>query len=120
MSSRSPQRLELQFTQFQVGQFVLQLLDLPRVLLELTDISFKLVPSSGFAVFLDCAGRAAKTDPVGLIDIFGATHHGMETMAGMNHLKATQRFGKRQRLWFLAVNHEDAAQRTCDLLGPGA
>ena len=63
-----------------------------RVLLELSDISFKLVPSSGFAVFLDCAGRSATTDPVGLIDIFGATHHGMETMAGMNHLKATQRF----------------------------
>ena len=63
-----------------------------RVLLELTDITFKLVPSSGFAVFLDCAGRAATTDPVGLIDIFGATHHGMEAMAGMHRLKATQRF----------------------------
>ncbi|MEI9887837.1 MAG: tyrosinase family protein [Rhizomicrobium sp.] len=63
-----------------------------RVLLELADISFKLVPSSGFAVFLDCAGRPAAGEPVGLIDIFGATHRGMEMMAGMHHLKATQRF----------------------------
>lgn len=66
-----------------------------KVLLELTDISFKLVPSSGFAVYLDCAGQASQTDPVGLIDIFGATHHGagMNRMAdGMHRMKAAQRF----------------------------
>jgi hypothetical protein len=61
-----------------------------RVLLELSGISFGLVPSSGFAVYLDCAGRAASADPVGLIDIFGATHH--NTMAGMPAGKAAQRF----------------------------
>jgi hypothetical protein len=65
-----------------------------KILLELTDISFKLVPSSGFAVYLDCAGRPQTTDPVGLIDIFGATHHGagMNPMAGMAPRKAVQRF----------------------------
>jgi hypothetical protein len=65
-----------------------------KVLLELKDISFKLVPSSGFAVYLDCAGQAAATDPVGLIDIFGATHHGagMSEMTGMQGMKAAQRF----------------------------
>lgn len=65
-----------------------------RVLLELTGIGFKLVPSSGFAVYLDCAGQAPSTDPVGLIDIFGATHHGagMDTMPGMAAVKASQRF----------------------------
>lgn len=66
-----------------------------RVLLELADISFKLVPSSGFAVYLDCAGKPAADEPVGLIDIFGATHHGMDAMAGMpgmHRIKAAQRF----------------------------
>lgn len=65
-----------------------------RVLLELSDISFKLVPSSGFAVYLDCAGRPASADSVGLIDIFGATHHGagMQGMSGMPAMKAAQRF----------------------------
>ena len=62
-----------------------------KVLLELSGISFKLVPSSGFAVYLDSAGAAPSDEPVGLIDIFGATHHGagMSTMPGM---MATQRF----------------------------
>ncbi|MEJ1970649.1 MAG: tyrosinase family protein [Rhizomicrobium sp.] len=60
-----------------------------KVLLELSGISFGLVPSSGFAVYLDCAGRPA-SDPVGLIDIFGATHH--RAMAGMGPMKAAQRF----------------------------
>ncbi len=61
-----------------------------KVLLELSGISFALVPSSGFAVFLDSAGEAPSDEPVGLIDIFGATHHGggMAAMAGM----AAQRF----------------------------
>ncbi len=65
-----------------------------KILLELTDISFTLVPSSGFAVYLDCAGKAPASDPVGLIDIFGATHHGagMAAMNGMHHLGAAQRF----------------------------
>ncbi len=57
------------------------------VLLELSGIVFKLVPSSGFAVYLDSAGLPPSNDPVGLIDIFGATHH-MEGMPGM----AAQRF----------------------------
>jgi hypothetical protein len=62
-----------------------------RVLLELSGIVFTLVPSSGFAVYLDSAGQPASKDPVGLIDIFGATHHGaMVAMPGMS--KATQRF----------------------------
>jgi hypothetical protein len=65
--------------------------DNARILLELSGIAFKLVPSSGFAVYLDSAGRPASKDPVGLIDIFGATHHGaMAAMPGMS--KATQRF----------------------------
>jgi len=68
-----------------------------KVLLELNDIMFKLVPSSGFAVYLDAPGRPAG-DPVGLIDIFGATHHGAGMnstdmdMPGMHHMKAAQRF----------------------------
>jgi hypothetical protein len=62
-----------------------------RVLLELSGIAFTLVPSSGFAVYLDRAGGPASKDPVGLIDIFGATHHGaVAAMPGMS--KATQRF----------------------------
>ena len=68
-----------------------------KILLELTDISFTLVPSSGFAVYLYCAGQAPSSDPVGLIDIFGATHHGagmnqMPDMSGMHRMKAAQRF----------------------------
>ena len=59
-----------------------------KVLLELSGISFTLVPSSGFAVYLDSAGEAASTEPVGLIDIFGATHR----MAGMGGTMAAQRF----------------------------
>ena len=63
-----------------------------RVVLELSGISFTLVPSSGFAVYLDCAGRPPSADPVGLIDIFGATHH--KAMAGMPGMPAVaaQRF----------------------------
>ncbi|MBL6851884.1 MAG: tyrosinase family protein [Alphaproteobacteria bacterium] len=59
-----------------------------KVLLELADISFTLVPSSGFAVYLDSAGKPA-SEPVGLIDIFGLTHK-----AGMNgmRMKSAQRF----------------------------
>jgi hypothetical protein len=57
-----------------------------RVYLELSDISFRLVPSSGFAVYLDSSDLPPSDDPVGLIDIFGATHHGMHKMG------ATQRF----------------------------
>jgi hypothetical protein len=68
-----------------------------KILIELTDISFKLVPSSGFAVYLDCDGQTPSTDPVGLIDIFGATHHGagmnpMTDMGDMHRMKAAQRF----------------------------
>ncbi|HJW40681.1 MAG TPA: tyrosinase family protein [Rhizomicrobium sp.] len=59
------------------------------VLLELSGITFRLVPSSGFAVFLDSAGETPSVEPVGLIDIFGATHHGMASMPGMG---AAQRF----------------------------
>ena len=59
-----------------------------KVLLELTDISFKLVPSSGFAVYLDSAGKPA-SEPVGDIDIFGATHG---KAGGMSHMKTAQRF----------------------------
>jgi len=57
-----------------------------KVLLELAGISFALVPSSGFAVYLDSPGEAPSDEPVGLIDIFGATHHGgsMGAMAGMS------------------------------------
>ncbi|MBS0471211.1 MAG: tyrosinase family protein [Proteobacteria bacterium] len=61
-----------------------------RVYLELSDISLKLVPSSGFAVYLDIIGEAVSDDPVGLIDIFGATHHGMSP--GMPMMKPAQRF----------------------------
>ncbi len=61
-----------------------------KVLLELSGISFVLVPSSGFAVYLDSGGEAPSDEPVGLIDIFGATHHGgvMAAMTGT----AAQRF----------------------------
>ncbi|HXC55240.1 MAG TPA: tyrosinase family protein [Rhizomicrobium sp.] len=64
------------------------------VLLELSGISFTLVPSSGFAVYLDRAGKPTSADPVGLIDIFGATHHGagLDPMPGMHMIKAAQRF----------------------------
>ena len=59
-----------------------------KVVLELSGIAFTLVPSSGFAVYLDSAGEAPSAEPVGLIDIFGATHHG----AGMAGMSAAQRF----------------------------
>lgn len=62
-----------------------------RVLLELSDITFGRVPSSGFAVYLDREGARADNDAnyVGLIDLFGATH---ADMAGMSGMKAVQRF----------------------------
>jgi hypothetical protein len=59
-----------------------------QVFLELADISFARVPSSGFAVFLDRAGEKAE-QPVGLLDLFGATHR---QMAGMEMTGASQRF----------------------------
>lgn len=64
-----------------------------KVLLELKGITFKRVPSSGFAVYLDSGGKPA-SDPVGLIDIFGASHTGagMNAMSGMKMAKAVQRF----------------------------
>jgi hypothetical protein len=65
-----------------------------RVLLELADIAFTLVPSSGFAVYLDPEAAAPATEPIGLIDIFGATHH---AMAGMT-MPAAQRFDVTQVL----------------------
>jgi Common central domain of tyrosinase len=45
-----------------------------RVLLELGDIKFDRVPSSGFAIYLAPAEQSAETEPVGLLDLFGATH----------------------------------------------
>ncbi len=66
-----------------------------KVLLELSGISFTRVPSSGFAVYLDSPGKPS-AEPVGLIDIFGATHMGagMQHMTGMANMPATaaQRF----------------------------
>jgi len=64
-----------------------------KVLLELAGIAFKRVPSSGFAVYLDSGGKVS-SDPVGLIDIFGATHMGagMSAMPGMKTAKSVQRF----------------------------
>lgn len=59
-----------------------------RVLLELSDIRFNRVPSSGFAVYLLEPGRAAPSEPVGLLNLFGATHMQMPGMA----MKAAQRF----------------------------
>lgn len=61
------------------------------VLLELADISFERVPSSGFAVYLDPARGAPdnERDFVGLIDLFGATHNGMP---GMPSMPVVQRF----------------------------
>jgi hypothetical protein len=46
-----------------------------RVLLELSDIQFARVPSSGFGVYLDTASGASNF--VGLLDLFGATHRHM-------------------------------------------
>jgi hypothetical protein len=58
------------------------------ITLELADISFARVPSSGFAVYLGKGGQGEGTF-VGLIDLFGVTHAGMADMAKM---KAVQRF----------------------------
>jgi len=59
-----------------------------RVLLELSDIRFGRVPSSGFAVYL-IEGRAnVPSEPVGLLNLFGATHMQMPGMT----MKAVQRF----------------------------
>ena len=64
-----------------------------KILLELAGITFQRVPSSGFAVYLD-SGEKLSGDPVGLIDIFGASHMGagMNTMTGMKIAKSEQRF----------------------------
>jgi hypothetical protein len=59
-----------------------------RVFLELSGIRFDRVPSSGFAVFLDRTNARA-LQPVGLIDLFGATH---AQMPGMVMHGAAQRF----------------------------
>jgi hypothetical protein len=59
-----------------------------RVLLELSDIRFDRVPSSGFAVYLLESRGAAANEPVGLLNLFGATHMQMPGMA----MKASQRF----------------------------
>jgi hypothetical protein len=63
-----------------------------RVLLELSDISFARVPSSGFAIYLlsgsdVTAGRLGSF--VGLLDLFGSTH---AHMSGMEMMGAAQRF----------------------------
>ncbi|MGD0866969.1 MAG: tyrosinase family protein [Rhizomicrobium sp.] len=57
-----------------------------RVLLELSDISFDRVPSSGFAVYLIGSSANGSSEPVGLLNLFGATHMQMPTM------KVAQRF----------------------------
>jgi hypothetical protein len=59
-----------------------------RVLLELSDIHFDRVPSSGFAVYLIEGRTTALNDPVGLLNLFGATHMQTPGMA----MKAAQRF----------------------------
>jgi hypothetical protein len=60
-----------------------------RVVLELVDIRFDRVPSSGFAIYLATVAEAAGHSQgtlVGLLDLFGATHMQMPGM------KASQRF----------------------------
>jgi hypothetical protein len=57
------------------------------VLLELSEISFDRVPSSGFAVYLIGSGSVSN-EPVGLLNLFGATHMQMPGMT----MKAAQRF----------------------------
>lgn len=59
-----------------------------RVILELSDIGFDRVPSSGFAVYLSRSAQSPGTF-VGLIDLFGATH---PRMPGMSAMKPMQRF----------------------------
>jgi hypothetical protein len=59
-----------------------------RVYLELASITFDRVPSSGFAVYLDRANAKSLT-PLGLLDLFGATH---AKMPGMAMMSASQRF----------------------------
>jgi hypothetical protein len=53
-----------------------------RVTLELADISFDRVPSSGFAVYLSVAGMPEAF--VGMLDLFGATHAHVSGMGGMS------------------------------------
>jgi hypothetical protein len=63
-----------------------------RVILELSDIAFKLVPSSGFAVYLASADDVAagrRGTFIGLLDLFGVTHG---HVAGMEGMTAVQRF----------------------------
>jgi hypothetical protein len=59
-----------------------------RVFLELVGIRFDRVPSTGFAVYLDRANAKA-AQPIGLLDLFGATH---AQMPGMTMRGASQRF----------------------------
>jgi hypothetical protein len=59
-----------------------------QVFLELSGIRFDRVPSTGFAVYLDRADSKAPL-PIGLIDLFGATH---AQMPGMAMHSAGQRF----------------------------
>lgn len=53
-----------------------------RVVLELADISFDRVPSSGFAVYVSGPGMAEAF--VGMLDLFGATHAHVSGMSGMS------------------------------------
>jgi hypothetical protein len=58
-----------------------------RVVLELSNISFDRVPSSGFAVYLSGPGMAETF--VGMLDLFGATH---AHVSGMGAMSAKQSF----------------------------
>ena len=58
-----------------------------RIVLELSDIAFDRIPSSGFAVCLGAPGMAEAF--VGMLDLFGATH---AHVSGMNGMKANQNF----------------------------
>ena len=53
-----------------------------RVILELADISFDRVPSSGFAVYVSAPGMVEAF--VGMLDLFGATHAHVSGMDGMS------------------------------------
>jgi hypothetical protein len=53
-----------------------------RVVLELADISFDRIPSSGFAVYLIAPGMQEAF--VGMLDLFGVTHNHVSGMGGMS------------------------------------
>ncbi len=64
-----------------------------RVLLELSDIKFDRVPSSGFAIYLATQSEAAqnlKGALVGLLDLFGATHMQMPGMTAAQRFDVTR------------------------------